>query len=117
MSVRIPPEMTSIGMPSRYASPMPLIACVMPAAGTIARTPIGIADTADGIRHECGTHLVGDEHRPYRLRRLQLVVQLDVVYTRNTEREFGANILECMAHQPCGRLFHAPLCMSTANDG
>ncbi len=40
MSVRGPPEMISIGTPSRYASPMPLIACVMPAAGTMTSVPM-----------------------------------------------------------------------------
>ena len=32
--------MTSIGMPSSKASPMPLDACVKPAAGTMASAPI-----------------------------------------------------------------------------
>src|ERR1035441_2457245 len=40
MSVRVPPEITSMGIPSRKASPMPLMACVRPAAGTMTSVPI-----------------------------------------------------------------------------
>ncbi len=39
VSRRIPPAITSIGIPSRKASPMPLAACVTPAAGTITSVP------------------------------------------------------------------------------
>ena len=39
MSVRTPPQITSIGTPSRNASPMPLAACVSPAAGTTTSMP------------------------------------------------------------------------------
>ena len=39
MPDRTPPEITSIGMPSRKASPMPLMAWVSPAAGTTTSTP------------------------------------------------------------------------------
>ena len=35
----MPPAITSIGMPSRNASPMPLAAWVTPAAGTISSAP------------------------------------------------------------------------------
>src|SRR5210317_1358941 len=44
MSFRTPPEITSIGMPSRNASPIPLIAWVRPAAGTTASTRM-VSDT------------------------------------------------------------------------
>ena len=40
MSVRTPPDTISMGTPSRKASPTPLSAWVMPAAGTMASTPI-----------------------------------------------------------------------------
>jgi hypothetical protein len=36
----MPPQITSIGMPSRKASPMPLAAWVAPAAGTMTRVPV-----------------------------------------------------------------------------
>src|SRR5690606_40982698 len=36
----MPPEMISMGMPSRPASPMPLAAWVTPAAGTMTRVPM-----------------------------------------------------------------------------
>ncbi len=41
---RTPPTMTSRGIPSRYASPKPLIACVTPAAGTMTSVPIWPSD-------------------------------------------------------------------------
>lgn len=46
-SVRMPPQITSIGMPPSSASPMPLAACVRPAAGTIASTPMPPSDARD----------------------------------------------------------------------
>jgi hypothetical protein len=41
----MPPQITSIGMPSRKASPMPLAAWVAPAAGTITSVPVVPSET------------------------------------------------------------------------
>ena len=52
VSRRMPPAITSIGMPSRKASPMPLAACVTPAAGTMTSVPRLVPAATHGVSHE-----------------------------------------------------------------
>src|ERR1017187_2641833 len=130
MSVRVPPEITSMGIPSRKASPMPLMACVTPAAGTMTSVPIvpplgrlipraprgrqdderperPAAGSADPVGRKGRSRLVRDEHRLDLLRAAEFVVDLRVVHARDPERVRHGKLLEGVPHEPCAGPFRA----------
>ena len=103
----MPPAITSIGIPSRKASPMPLAAWVTPAAGTIrsAPTPAPVRLTASAMNApppSCATSTGVID-----LRRAEFVVQLGVVNARYAERVADTELFERVAREPGRGLLHA----------